>query len=53
MQPRVVHAGHVAEPAELPPRHVEVGRVEPEPARQVLGRDVVLPRVLNTIEEKY
>ena len=32
-QPRVVHAGHVAEPAELPPRHVEVGRVKPEPAR--------------------
>ena len=26
--------------------HVEVGRVEPKPARQVLGRDVVLPRVL-------
>jgi hypothetical protein len=45
--PRVVHARHVAEPAELPPRHVEVGRVEPEPARQVLGRDVVLPRVLS------
>ena len=31
------------EPAELPPRHVEVDRVESEPARQVLGRDVVLP----------
>jgi len=45
--PRVVHARHVAEPAELPPRHVEVGRVEPEPARQVLSRDVVLPRVLS------
>ena len=27
------------------PRKVEVGRVEPEPARQVLGRDVVLPCV--------
>ena len=26
-QPRVVHARHVAESAELPPRHVEVGRV--------------------------
>ena len=39
--PRVVHARHVAEPAELPPRHVEVGRVEPEPARLLRVRSSV------------
>ena len=42
-----IRTGHVAELAELPLRHAEVGRVDPEPAHQVLGRDVVLPRVLS------
>ena len=43
-QPREVHARHMAEPAQLPARHVEVSRVQPEPAHQLVRCDAQAPR---------
>ena len=44
-QAREVHARHVAKPTQLATRHVEVGRVEAEPAHKLLRRYVQRPHV--------
>ena len=45
-EPRLVrHAADVSKPPELPASDVELDGVQPQPLSQLLGRDVMLPRL--------